>query len=642
MIKKHPLSAAILLALSSFYLTGCENDDYAALNCSPGTAIEGVTNCASENRAVLGTGSDELEEPTPQTGYENKGGVTGQVLAVNYWADGEICFDTNQNGACDSASEPVEKIWPEGQFSFTADAVSSSIDNNIQLLALSKNGSGIPAALYAPTPVSNASDKIYVTPFTTLVVSETRFNPNVLSDTEAARIALRSGEPSIGNETALAGNDYLTNGETQTAANAAILAASLAQAQKLSPEKHFQATASVLDQIYRSGELATTITLNNINAQEPLGDSISATFNTPPLSWPLGHEEEISVSLDVGNGLALVGSLYHNRLSVIDTSTDTLTRLGVGDFAASAVERDEIDAVTGASEQALRQVALTSDGVNAIVAVEKYKKSSGERGVGLYRANLSQPSVVPAKLFAEDVNNTTDYFAFPGLNDFALSADDSKIVLAGEDKRLVALTNQTFSIDQNIAFNSKIRAVGIDATGRHAFAALFGARTGLSTVDLSTGDETGFLATGSQYPEKITTFANSSRLAFYLRKGKTLSIYDITNPALPQLINQLESTEKIKTFAFSEDGKLALLGSVGGIVELYALDGGVRLIKTLSTEKDSEGAGIPVNDLAFIDDTRALISFKNGIQLLNIEVIPPKQWSDADKQQWFDDHRKAL
>lgn len=642
MIKQHPFSVAILWILCSFYLAGCENEDYAAINCDRASALEGVTNCASENRAGLDVPEEQPETPEPQAGYESKGGVTGRVLGAEYWTQGEICFDINRNGDCDSASEPVEKLWENGQFSFSAEPIGNAIENSIPLLALSKAGSTVPVALYASAPGSTTEANVFVTPFTTLVESETRFNPNVLSDADAARTALSAGEPAIGNLAALEGSDYLADGDTQAATDAATIATSLAQAQNLVPDKHSPATASVVDRMYQTGGLAVTITQANIDAQEPLGDTINATLTVPTLDWPLGHEEEVSVSLDVRSNLAVVGAQYYNRLIVVDTSGASPVRLTSGLFANSPGERDEIDAVTGATEQVLRQLELTPDAVNAIVGVEKYKKTSGDRGVGLYRANLSQPSVVPAKRFGEDETNTADFFAFPDLNGFALAADGSRIVLAGEDKQLVALATQTFSTDQTITFSSKVRAVAIDSTGRHAFAALFGARTGLVTVDLSTGDETGFLATGSQYPEKITTFENDTRLAFYLRKGKTLFIYDISNPASPQLINQFESSEKIKAFAFSKTGKLALVGVVGGLVELYALEGGARLIKAFETEKDGEGAGKPVNDLAFIGDTRALLSIRNGLQQLEIEVTPPKEWSEADRQQWFDTHRKPL
>ncbi len=649
MKNSHPLSIAVLSIFMALHLSGCENEDYAAIDCSPGSAVSGVTNCASENQAVTGDEDPQLpeqpQEPTlpPQAEYQNKGGVTGQVVGASYWEQGKICFDTNQNGLCDIGSEPVEVLWSEGRFSFAAEAVATAVENKTLLLAINEEGATKPVAMYAPAPETSTAEGVFITPFTTLVVSETQFNPNTLSSFEAARSALATGTPAIGNAQVLLGSDHLAGGEQMVIGQAAAIAASLAQSQNLLASHHFQGTAAVINQIYRSGDLeVTTVLLAAIEALEPLGDSVVAELLEPALTWGLGHADEISGTIDARNELAVVGSKWRNRLIVINTSGAALDQIGLGDFAEfPGGERDEVDAVTGATEQVLEKVQLTPDAVSAIVGVGKYKKESAERGVGLYRANLSQPTLIPAHRFGVDMVNTVDFFAFADFNDFALSADGSKIVLAGEDKRLVALTNQTFSEDFSLDFTSKVRAVGIDSTGGHAFAALFGARTGLATVDISTGTEVGFMATGSQYPEKIVTFANDTRMGFYLRKGKTLFIYNIENPASPQLILQLEGSEKMKTFAFSGDGKFAVAGIVGGIVEVYALESG-QLISEFVTEKDALGVSKSVNDIAFTDNSRALVSIKNGVQVLNIEVVPPKEWSEADKQVWFDQHRKPL
>lgn len=635
MKKQLSLPIAFLLALNSVYLTGCENESYSAISCRPDAAQEGITNCASAN---------EVEPPQNiplQTEYKYKGGITGRVLSENYWFEAQICFDVNQNGKCDTAFEPVEKIWENGQFSFIPEAF-NGIGHSTPLLARSNAGTELPVALYAPTPENATANNVFVTPFTTLVVNETRFNPNTLASTPLARTALSTGTPTIGDNDNLIGSDYLANGNTAAATDATVIANALAQAQHLLPENHYQATAAVVDRIYQTGVFNVTITVADIQSQEPLGDSINAELKTPADVWPLGDADEISVTLDVSGNIAVVGSIYHNRLIVFDLSNADPVRIGLGEFAASPGLRDEIDAVTGATEQVIQRLELTPDAVTAIVAVEKYKASSDDRGVGLYRANLSQPTNVPTKRFGEDTVSTADFFAFPDLNDFALSDDGSKLVLAGENKQLVALNNQTFSLDQSITLQSKVRAVGIDDTGRYAFAALFGARTGLVTLDLTTGTELGFIATGTQYPEKIITFANNSRLAFYLRNGNILSIYDIANPGQPQFISEIEGTEKIKTFTISDDGKLLLLGIVGGIVELHTLDNNARLINSFQTENDNAGTAKPVNDLAFTSNTRALVSIKNALQVLDIEIVLASELSELEKQQWHDTHRKPL
>lgn len=632
---QHRIPTALLLALDSIYLIGCENENYSAISCHPDTAQVGVPNCASEN------GINLPENQVSQTEYEYKGGVTGRVLGADYWVEATICFDINRNGSCDAASEPVENIWDSGQFSFVPEAF-IGVGSETPLLARNAAGAEIPQALYAPVPNSSTSDNVVVNPFTTLVVNETRFNPASLASDAVARETLGSGSPVIGSIDDFNGNDYLEDADILATANATSIAITLAKAQTLSPEKHYQATAAVVDRIYQTGMLDVDVIAADIENQEPLGDSLNGVLEVPAESWPLGHEEEVSVTLDISSDLAVVGSVYHNRLITFDVAGDDPVRLGLGDFASSPVDRDEIDAVTGASEQVINTLELSPDSVTAVVAIEKYKQSSDERGVGLYRANLSQPAIIPASRFGEDETATTDFFPFPGLNDLALSGDGSRLVLAGEDRVLVALNYQTFSLDTSIAFQSKVRAVGIDNAGQYAFAALFGMRTGLATVDLASGDEVGFLGTGSQYPEQIVTFANDTRLAFYLRKGKVLFIYDITDPVEPVLVNEVETSRKIKAFAMSDDASLVILGVVDGFVELYSLENGARLIDSFETETDDEGTAKPVNDLGFVNNSRALVSIKNGFQVLDIEITPQREWSEAELQQWYDEHRKPL
>lgn len=631
--KQHPLSAAILLALSSLYLSGCEDEAYTAISCDPGSVREGVTNCASPNQVEL------PDQASTQTVYENKGGVTGQVLGSDYWSNAQICFDINRNGRCDASSEPVEKVWENGQFSFTPEAY-TSIGSDTPLLALAGAEAETTVALYAPTPANATMASVFVTPFTTLVVNEIRFNPNVLASYSAAQLALLSGTPVVGSEADLAGNDYLANGGSTTKDAATAIDNSLKQAQKLLPEKHYLATAAVVDRIYQTGQFNVNPAVADIEAQAPLDNSFNAELKTPSLKWEPGHGDEVSVTLDVTGDLAVIGSQYHNRLIVFDTSGESPNRLGSGEFAASPGERDEVDAVTGASEQVLRKLELVPDAVSAVVAVKKFKKSSGARGVGLYRADLTQPDTIPTKRFGEDENSTPDFFAFPDLNDFSLSGDGHKLVIAGENKQLISLSNQGFSVDQTIEFKSKVRAVGIDSVGHFAYASLFGARTGLVVVDLTSGNEIGFFETGSEYPKKTTIFANDSRLGLYLRNGKTLSIYDISDSAQPQLTDEIQSNQKIKSFAFSENGDFALLGLLGGAVELYSLQGGAQLVNTFQIEENTQILSTQVNGLVFVNDNRAIVLTANQIQVLDITPILATDWSEENKQQWFNDHRK--
>jgi len=376
--------------------------------------------------------------------------------------------------------------------------------------------------------------------------------------------------------------------------------------------------------IYQQGQLAVNLLEEKINPQAPLDNTIKATLQTPSLSWELDHKDETSTTLDAAGNLAIVGSYFHNRLVVFDLSTEQPSLLSTGSFANTPGRRYKVDAVTGASEQQLEQVRLTPDSLEAIVSVTKRKPSSDNRGIGLYRASLLYPETIPEKRFAEDASNTQDFYAFADINGFVMSGDGSKIAIAGEDKRLVTLNTSDFSLDHSFSFSSKVRSAGINGDASYAYAGLSGDRTGLAIMDVLSGTELGFIDTGSQYPQQIETFSNDTRLAFYLRKGETLFIYDNTQAQQPSVLTELEASGKIKTFAISEDGKIALIGINGGKVELFSLDGAARLVESFDTEGNSRG-NKPINDLAFVSNERALVSIKNGIQILDIETVSAKE-----------------
>jgi len=156
---------------------------------------------------------------------------------------------------------------------------------------------------------------------------------------------------------------------------------------------------------------------------------------------------------------------------VLNLAQEIPTTLSFNDFAASPdVERDDIDGFTGASEQSLANIRITppSSVQSVLVGVEKKNKSGSEEGadsgVGLYRANFSNPSDIPFQRFA-GVSEGQDFYAFPDLNAMSLSSDGSRVALSGGNKKMVVLQVDDFSLLHEFSSDSKYRAVMLNEDG---------------------------------------------------------------------------------------------------------------------------------------------------------------------------------
>ncbi len=633
MKKIHNTSLVIVFGALALLLSGCENEDYAAISCSPNSEPSDTINCASPT------------EPPPTddtaTNYQDKGGVTGQVFANAYWQQAQVCFDINLNGQCDEVSEPVEQTFEQGKFSFSDNAaVQESVANNVPLLAISQQAENSLIALYAPSPESSTyseGNPVNITLFTTLVANEIRYNPYHLANVESAQQALALITANIAT---LTGQDYIDQADPEIITESQLIYASLQQGQTLAVHSHYLASAAVIDKFYQDNSLEVTINTDDINNQSELSAVLSATLSDTSVGWGLDHAEEISVDIHSVDNLAVIGSKYHNRLIIVDIGTAIPEWLSSNLFADSPVERDEVDAMTGATEQVLSQVKMTPDKSNVIVAIEKYVKDSENIGVGVYRANLSDPYQVPNKRFASLTNND-NYYAAAKLKDIALSSDGSTLALVGDDRKLTLLNSADFSSIAQIDVIDKARSVSLNNANNIAYVGLLGNQKGVAIVDIATEEKVAFIDTGENYPDKVMAFPQSNKLLVHSYQSDALSIYDTNTPSTPTLLMTLAATDQIKNFTISADEKMVLVSLLGGRLELYSIDNDVRLLKAFETEKNQDGLNKTIKSLTFSSNTKALINIENALQTLSITERSVNQWTEQDKQEWFDNHRSS-
>ena len=639
MKRKEECRSLFCVILVGALLSSCENTDYRAEDCTGNEGCGALRN--------IGVDIDEENTSLVATEYMEKSGVTGQIFDAEYWVGALVCFDNNGNGNCDE-SEPQERSFEAGKFSFDAAAIEFSVNSNVPLLAVKILPENLSAVLYAPAPGSNTAKGVNITAFTTVVMNEVAFNPYTLNSPVQSRAFLLQGDFVIGDEAVLSGEDYIAEGTSGIIQQASDIADSLYQAQSLGIAQNYKAGAAVIDAMYQQRSYKATIGQAAIDAQTIRDEEFTASLSSSTIEWILGHEDESSTDIHVQGNHAVVGSQYHNRLVVFDLTTDVPVLLSRNDFAASPdVERDEIDAITGASEQVLRDVRIISNDLHksVLVGVNKYTNDGEDIGVGLYRADFSDPSFIPMKRFAED-DGSQNFYAFPGLNKMAISSDASSVVLSGENKKLTVLDTNDFSVKQEFFFASKVRSAALNETGTIAFASLFGQRIGWVVLDVVSGRELAFspVSRANYYPENYKVFGEQERIAMYLRDSNLLSINDISDLTMaPQAIGQISVEKKIKGFDISSDGKLAIVAMNGGRLELHFLGSmgnddkpsPPRLIEIFQLEENKF-----INGVVFDTDERVLVSVKNGLKVLDIKLgLPAREWSDEQKSEWFLQHR---
>lgn len=491
MRKKQASGPLALLILNSLWITACSDSQYNVDKCSPVNLgqTSGAVTCRTPDNTIIGAEMSAIDIKD----YEYKGGVSGRILGTDYWVGATVCFDNNRNGLCDSGIEPIEYSVVNGRFSFPASVLESSIKNKAPLLAIKKsllNKTVI--ALYAPAPKHAMQDNINITPFTSLVVNEMYFNPRAIGSAELSRIALLEGHLAFADVDVLLGHDYLAEGEVLVSDLANAIGVSLAQAHSMAIGSHYKATAATVDKMYQKNSYDVMVSRDEIANQFFLDVNFKGELSPISSEWRLDHDEEMSVDVDVKYNLAVIGSQYHNRLIVLDLAGDKPQERSLNLFAGSPLERDvKIDATTGASEQVLDQVKITPDMDSVLVSVKKYDEDSSPVGVGLYRADFSDPDYIPNVLFAGDVTvaNNKNYFHFAELNTFSLSRDGSVIALSGDDKQVVILNEDDMSIENTFMLNEQTRSVLLNHDGSTAYIGLLGRRRGLSIWDVNLAQE---------------------------------------------------------------------------------------------------------------------------------------------------------
>lgn len=613
-MKKLSTNLAIVIA-SGFFLSGCENSDYAAQSCKvneKNTQPKSI-DCTTPTGAIISTG-----DPSPEIDIDNSKGLQGKVFSTNYWPAAQVCFDNNLNARCDSELEITVISDEQGLYTLTKNALAAGLRNGSPLIAVLDNKimSSDPATQVANSKPNNIS------PFTSLLVNEMLFSEASLRNADSARLAIAAKDVVLATPAQLAGEDYLatTNNNAETSDFIASFDAIQTEFNQLeNTRNHYSVLAAIFNSMLLNNRFDITvgnqIIPSDIDAQSIINSAISAQLSSAATSWELGYADEKSRKISTYNDIAIVGSKWNNRLILLNTqdlNNSLPSLISSTKFAYVEGGKDKVDGISGATEQLLHDIDISPDERNVFVTVKKAKDDSKNLGVGIYRADIFSPQDIADTKFARQTENGVNYYAFPEINNAALSGDGEVLALASEKRSIAILNANTLAENSLLSLDSKVRSLVLDQAGKQVFAGLSrSSRTGIISLNIANQKENDFIASES-YPTALQTFGDNLLAASFYKSAK-LSLFDISdaNNIIP--LKNVMSSEAITSFSISNNGQFAAIAMSKGKLELFSLIPSIRLIGSF----DSKDNAI-INDISFNNDNSVLVSIDNSIQVLTI------------------------
>ncbi len=607
-----PICAALALA-------GCDlaNDDYAA------------------SRNIFP--SNQVFDPA---NYVEKDGVTGKVLAGNYVVGATVCFDANKDGICNS-NEPSERSYNGGKYSF-AKSVSDQFPDDF-LIAQVK-GATTNDESYLLTANRATTGNTHISPFTTLVVNEQLYNPYLGGDYQESinyLIDPLNGVPVV--EAELKGEDYSADSTQQLKASQ--LTTSYAAAYALQQNVPLDTIANVVDEVVKASNVSVTVT--SIVAQERVARGLSITDLSLGLSWTTSHNDEliIGATVDSTGDKVIAYSKWHNGLNILDTSNQTAspTQTSASNFLNVIGDRHHVDTSTGASEQELSKVVSSSDGSSIYSMVQKaYENTTGDIGVGIYSSSIS--TTVPTTIFASVVTGT-NYYPYPAITDISLSEDNTQLIAAGNNNRVLLFdsTNLT-SPTLSITTSDKIRSVAITLDKQFILAGAY-KKFGhyLSIYDATTGVEiTHHLLnnTSADYPKNILVL-NDNEIFVLLNGSNTIYHYNIADKQNISLVNTFTASNQVNKITLSADKQYLIAVQSLKKVSIFDINHTDKIASVSLLGDAVEAFEIAAGKLAIVSSKSTGATSANDAKIGYYEVIDlgGVAITNAEKLAWKLDHR---
>lgn len=384
----------------------------------------------------------------------------------------KVCADKNLNAVCDAGEMFKEVTTWDGNTQNNIE-----VDPSLKGAALAYNG----ANGYIFTAPAD-SDKINTG--TTIIQNELIYNRIIENKTEdAVKNYIRSHFP---------------GGQMSTDHKKAIADAIRSNIKDHSNKNRYAVIAAVMNKLFSQNQIPADIagirvtdadihkadvpSLAKLEITEAFDVNLTKVKEDMKNNQPVWSEDSKDTSfryLASKNGKVVAATYEHNGLAVIDTAGQTLvyspasvlTDAGHGKLSPSA------DASSGASEPAVNSIALTSDGLTVYYNVPAKSDKSNKDIIGLFKATVKADGSMDLTEKSLPNGPGLVYYADTKLDmkvsKFALSNDDSKVIVYDADKNLLLydanLENRLGATDD--ASVDALTAVAVSATNVYTAAA---------------------------------------------------------------------------------------------------------------------------------------------------------------------------
>jgi len=535
-------------------------------------------------------------------------GLTGYVLTDRYVSDATVCFDTNKNGICE-ASEDSNVTDANGYYSFSKD-ISSDNTGSLLIAKINENNT----TQYVLSANQNSTTAQNITPYTTLVVNEGKYNLKVVNNSTTANAYLINNLANL-DDTLLNGGDYLTNVSALT--NAKSVIGSYETAYAIDATNPLLTIASVVDEMIKTNSY--DVTVSSISTQEittddssTVEDQFSLTSLNQTTSWEKAEGDEIVMGSDNSANKTVSYSKFHNRLTILDTTTKTQSATLTGSTNYLNVEGAEhtTDSISGATEQTLSKIELSSDGNTLYSLIKQYEDDSTSTGVGIYKTDIS--GGLPSELFARKVIGA-EFYQSTDIEDIVLSSDDSTLVTNGDKTILVFDTDNLSTPTTTISTTKNIKSLAISDDNKYIFAGLYKRNdSSLGIYSVETQQLLGEYSLDDA-PTKIEIGSNNDIFVGYTG-AKSIFHLNIIDISAISLKNEFIYDYNIKSIKESEDKKLLIVATNSNYVQIRDISDTSRVTQIKTTDT--------VNNAFSLDADKIAVTSGTNIDYYNIINIP--------------------
>lgn len=595
-------------------------------------AVMALVGCGSSSDYKVDSNilpENEIEEV--QEGFVDNGGLTGRVISSSYEEGSKVCFDLNKDGLCNT-SEPSQLTFEGGKFSFEKE-VSDLYTDEILLAEINKT---ITSAAVGDTEISyvlsanqsnTSEDSINITPFTTILVNEQTYNPYTINS-KAESLTYLSTNITGMNESLLTGEDYVSADTTNVISKATNLTSAYSQSYSLNKTAPYLSIATVVDEVVKSDDF--NVTISALNVQENFVNTLTLEDSNQSITWDKLYDDETTLgsAYSSDNSKVVVNSMWNNKLTVLDTSdkTKAATVRDNQQFLYVSGGKDVIDTTTGATEQELDKVKLSSDG-NTVYSLIIEAEST--IGTGIYKTDIS--TSVPDTSYASVVEGST-YYSEDDITDIVLSTDDSILVAARDGKEILIFdTSDLTSPTKTIVTTKKVKIIEISEDKKYIFAGL-SKRKGYSIAiyDASSGELLSELLT-EDTPNHIC-IKDENELFFSIKDESMIRNIDITDKTSIVEKDSISTSAAILNLnILKDDDKKYLISSLNTQVSVYDLEDSSN-IATLNLS-------LSVKNAFKVDSNKIAVVHNRSMDYLTLKESEIGTISDEAKTTWNTTHR---